>query len=80
MNNINDWFDWILGVLMALLMWLGKITHKKASESVSREELRATFKELQDERRQMHVENKETLSRIHDRIDEVYRHMNFRRD
>jgi hypothetical protein len=80
--NIEDgnWGQWVLGILMAVLAWLGKIIHTKANNAVSRVELKEAMDEWQDERRSMHAENKETLARIHARIDEVYRHMNFRRD
>lgn len=76
----SDWFQWLLGGFVAVLAWLGKIVHTKASNAVSRVELKEAMAEFQAERRTMHAENKETLARIHDRIDEVYRHMNFRRD
>lgn len=78
MNN-NEWFQWVLGGFMALLVWLGKNVHRKASAAVSRTELREYVKEWQDERRSMHAENKETLARIHERVDELYRDMNVRR-
>ena len=76
----NEWVQWVLGGFVAMLGWLGKIVHTKASNAVSRVELKEAMEELQEERRSMHAENKEALARIHDRVDEVYRHMNFRRD
>lgn len=80
MTPENDWFQWVLGGFVAMLAWLGKIVHTKANNAVSRKELKEVMTDFQSERRTMHAENKETLARIHDRIDEVYRHMNFRRD
>jgi hypothetical protein len=76
----NEWVDYVLAGFIGVIAWLGKLTHTKANNAVSRTELKEALDELQNERRMMHAENKDTLTRIHDRIDEVYRHMNFRRD
>lgn len=74
MTTESEWFQWVLGGFVAILAWLGKIVHTKASNAVSRAELKEIVREWQEERRTMHAENKETLQHIHQRVDELYRY------
>ena len=70
--NDNHWFEYLLGVLMAVLGWLGKRLHDKVERSVSRAEFRTALEEFRKERREMHKENKGTLDRIHQRVDQLW--------
>jgi hypothetical protein len=74
----SEWFQWVLACFVGLLTWFGKSIHKKASAAVTRSELRAYIKESREERQLMHAENKATLERIHNRVDELYKHIDFR--
>jgi Tfp pilus assembly protein PilO len=42
---------------------------------VSRSELKAELKDMREERRQMHTENQDTLKRIHERVDALWKNI-----
>lgn len=69
----QNWFDYLLGGVVALLAWLGKRMHEKVENSVSRSELRDVLHEMREERRAMHDQNSNRLDRIHERVDALYR-------
>lgn len=71
----NSAFKWILGAFAGVLGWLGIQVHRKAMAAVSREELAVLFEELRKERKEMHEENKASIARVHDRLDELWKSM-----
>lgn len=77
-ENGSEWVQWVLGGFVGVLTWLGKVVHTKANNAVSRAEFTEALRQWQEERRTMHAENKETLARIHDRVDELYRSNHWR--
>jgi cell division protein FtsB len=68
-------FMWLLGVVMALLAWIGKRQIRRIDDlerqSVTREELSQTLKQMREDRLQMHRENREELRYIRDRVDGI---------
>lgn len=72
LDNTN-WFQWLLGGFALVLGWLGIQLHKKAYASVSRAELAAMLQQLRQERLAMHEENKASLVRVHQRLDQLFR-------
>lgn len=69
-------FMWLLGALVTLLTWLGKGLHSRVTRlergSITRPEFKTALDEFRQERREMHAENRETLSRIHERVDQLW--------
>lgn len=65
----------LLGAIMALLTWWGRREIKRIDtlerESVTREELAETLKQMRDDRLQMHGENRDELRYIRERVDAI---------
>ena len=76
---------------MTLLGWLGVRVHNRqdatekrlgehekavAEDYVKKNEFVDIIKDMRTERQKMHDENKETLTRIHQRIDDVWSRLN----
>ena len=66
-------FSAVLGALVSVLAWLGKRLHHRVDQTISREEFNDILKEMREDRARMHDENRETLSRIHDRVDDLWK-------
>jgi cell division protein FtsB len=66
---------WLLGVVMALLAWLGKRQINRIDslerESVTRKELAETLTQMREDRQQMHSENKAEFRYIRERVDAI---------
>jgi cell division protein FtsB len=66
---------WLLGALMALLAWLGKRQIRRIDElerdSVTRDELSETLTQMREDRLQMHLQNREELRYIRERVDGI---------
>lgn len=85
MTPVNDpnspWLDgWKVaevayGMVIALLAWMGNRMSTKLDTlektAVTREELEKHFGQMRDDRKYMHLENKEALQRIEDKIDDA---------
>lgn len=68
----DDWLKWVAGVAVILFGWIGKRLHDRVDRCVTREELSDAIKEMRQERRDMHTENRDTLNRIHSRVDDLW--------
>ena len=72
-----NWLTYILGLMMALLAWIGKVgwnrIGKIEDEYVSRDDFKYYMDQVREDRINMHKENVEKLDRIHDRIDGLYK-------
>jgi hypothetical protein len=69
----------LAAALSGVLLWVGKREVKRIDDleievgkCLKKEEFEATVSRWQDERKQMHEENKETLNRIHERVDSLW--------
>ena len=86
-SNGPDWLHTIQGVLVTLLGWMGIRIHRKQDHLearmtaheillpehyVKRDEFKNVIEAFRTERKEMHAENKETLERIHERVDELW--------
>lgn len=75
------------GILITILGWLGIRVHSKQDklearlnkhevllpdQYVKRDEFKTVIESFTRERREMHAENKETLERIHERVDDLW--------
>lgn len=67
---------WIIGILMAVLGFFVKrqIDRQDQLESraCTREELQKCISDMRDERAVMHEENRDSLDRIHERVDKIW--------
>lgn len=70
--NDHNWFEWLLGGIVAILGFFGKRLQDKVDNSVTREELTEMLDDFRAERREMHDQNRQTLDRIHTRVDQLY--------
>jgi hypothetical protein len=66
-------FTAVVGAFVTLLAWLGKRLHSRVDGTVSRNEFNETLNEFRAERLRMHDENRETLNRIHERVDDLWK-------
>lgn len=76
-NWIDGWkvAEVAYGMVITLLAWMGNRMSTKIDTlektAVTREELKEHFGQMRDDRKLMHLENKEALQRIEDKIDDA---------
>lgn len=72
----EHWFQLAVGVVVMVFGWLGKRLTDHVDDlrktSVTREELSNLVSDMRVERQSMHSENRETLNRIHERVDDLW--------
>lgn len=80
----TNWLTYVLGILMALLAWVGEIYRRRVDDMkddyVTRQELKEFIAETRHDREKMHDANIDRLdiihndmNRVHERIDDLAR-------
>lgn len=68
----DNWLRWILGgVATMTLGWLRHL-HVNQKEFVTRDVLDRHLDAMREDNREMHRENRDTLNRIHERVDSLW--------
>ena len=78
-DDLRSAISWLAAALSGVLLWIGKREVKRidnletaVGQCVRKEDFENTLSRWQEERRQMHDENRETLGRIHERVDSLW--------
>ena len=71
-----NWVHLITGAGVMLLGWVGKRLHARQDaferEYLHRREFTEAINQLREDRHTQHQENQEMLSRIHERVDQLW--------
>lgn len=79
MEHIDDLAWKIIAALASgiamILGWLGKRTHDKVEQCVTRDELAKAIDAFRSETVRAHERSTETLSKLTDRVDAIWEHL-----
>jgi hypothetical protein len=85
-DDLRSALSALAAAFSGVLLWIGKREVKRidnletaVGQCVKKEDFETRLAQWQEERRQMHDENRDTLSRIHERVDALWERDNGQR-
>lgn len=79
LEDLKNAIAWLSAAVSGILLWIARREidridrlERKQQEFVTRKEFDQKLNQWSEERRQMHLENKDTLRRIHERVDALW--------